>query len=100
MINNLQLKIITNMQYPINYDFKENWKTKIVPHLDNPQVKKALRAGINDYLSGFPGNSKYKRNTCPANYSSKDGYAMLMDRKGEIYMEELLKNNKLPQKYL
>ena len=86
--------------YPINYDFGANWKSKIVPHLDNPKIKKALRTGINDYLLNFPGNDKYKKNTCPAKYSSNDGYCMLMDRKGEMYIEELAKNNKLPKKYL
>ena len=88
------------MQYPTNYDFGTNWKSKIVPYLDDPRVKKALQKGVNSYLSNWPGNKKYKANTPPANYSSKDCYCMLMDRKEEIYMEELRKSNKLPKEYL
>lgn len=88
------------MQYPINYDFGANWKSKIVPHLDDPRIKKALQVGIDHYLSGFPFKRKYKKNTCPANYSSRDHYCMLMDRKGEIYINKLEKEGKLPKKYM
>jgi hypothetical protein len=88
------------MQYPTNYDFGANWRPKIVPYLDDSRVKKALRTGINSYLSNFPGNKKYKKNTTPANYSSKDAHCMLMDRKCKIYMEELEKSNLLPKEYI
>lgn len=88
------------MQYPINYDFGANWKSNIVPYLDNPIIKKAIRVGINDYLYGFPGNKKYKANTCPADYSSRDGYDMSMCRKFDIYLEKLEKEGKLPKKYV
>ena len=86
--------------HPMNYDFGSNWNTKIKPFLDHPQIKQALRNGINGYLSLFPTRERYKVNTCPANYSSKDGYAMLMMRKDENLLEELRKANRLPQKYL
>lgn len=88
------------MQYPINYDFGANWVEKIVPHLDDPRIKKALRVGINDYLSLYPGNKKYKANTCPATYSSRDGYCMLMDRKSKNYIKQLKRDGKLPKKYI
>lgn len=88
------------MAYPINYDFSANWTTKIKPLLDNAEVQKALTKGINKYLANFPSKNKYKKNTCPANYSSKDGYAMLMDRKREELMKKLKDTNQLPKKYL
>lgn len=87
------------MQYPINYDFSK-WREEVVPHLDNPKILNAIRKGINDYLEGFPGNKKYKRNTCPANYSSRDYHCMLIDRKAELYMKQLEIEGKLPKKYL
>lgn len=31
------------MNYPVNYDFGKNWNDKIVPILDDPKVKKALK---------------------------------------------------------
>lgn len=88
------------MIYPTNYDFGANWKSKIVPHLDDPRIQKSLQIGIDHYLSGFPSNEKYKENTCPANYSSNDCYAMLMDKKGEIYLDSLAKEGKLPKEYI
>ena len=88
------------MLYPVNYDFGANWKTKIVPHLDKLKVKKAVRDGVNGYLSCWDNKDRYKANTCPANYSSKDGYAMLMMRKGDLYFEQLEKEGKLPKKYV
>ena len=87
------------MNYPTNYDFAKNWKTKIVPHLDKPKVKKAYTEGVNDYLSTFPSNEKYKPNTPPADYSSNDWYCMLMERRGKIKLKELKANNQLPQEY-
>ena len=88
------------MQYPINYDFGKNWKSKIVPHLDDPRIQKSLQMGIDHYLSQFPSNDKYKENTCPANYSSRDGYAMLIDKKAKIYLDNMKKEGKLPKKYV
>ena len=88
------------MKYPINYDFGLNWHSNVVPHLNNPTVKKSLQIGIDHYLSGFPGNAKYKLDTCPATYSSNDCHAMLMSRKCEIYMDTLEKQGKLPKEYM
>lgn len=88
------------MIYPINYDFSKNWDTKIKPFLDDPKVIRALTRGVNGYLANWPNQKKYKKNTCPANYSSKDGYMMLMDRKRELKMKELRKAKQLPQDFL
>ena len=87
------------MNYPINYEFGKNWDTKIKPFLDNPKIKKAIRKGVNDYLSIFPINKRYKNNSCPAIYSSNDSYAIIIDRKEEILMEKLRKNNLLPKQF-
>lgn len=89
------------MEYPLNYKFGENWQSTIVPHLDNPRVLRSLQRGIDDYMKNFPTCGKrYKKDTCPANYSSLDKYYMLMDRKCRIYIKELKKNGKLPQEYI
>jgi len=88
------------MPYPINYDFGKNWKTKIKPHLDNPKVKKAIRKGINSYLKIFPTNRKYKSNTIPATYSSRDGYVEILCRKEDELLKELREAELLPKKFL
>lgn len=88
------------MKYPINYDFGTNWDTKIKPVLDNPILLTALKKGVDDYLSNYPRKRKYKKNTCPASYSSTDGYYMLMERKREELLEQLRKEKKLPKKFL
>src|SRR5438094_804228 len=88
------------MKYPINYDFGKNWETKIKPFLDHPLIKKAIRKGVNDYLSNFPTKKRYKKNTPPADYSSKDAYAMIMDRKRKNLFKKLKESNKISKEYL
>lgn len=85
---------------PMNYDFGKNWKTKIKPVLDDPKIKRALKAGMDSYLSDFPGKRKYKANTCPATYSSKDAYCELIERKHCNIMKDLRKSGHLPREYL
>ena len=89
-------------KYPINYDFGKNWTSKIVPFLKHEKILKAIKEGVNDYLSMFPAcEEKYKKNTAPACYSSMDWYdCILMDRKREIKFKQLSKLNVLPKKYL
>lgn len=87
--------------YPINFDFGQHWDTKIKPLLDDPRVKRAITKGVNGYLNNWDNNTKkYKNNTAPAGYSSKDGYWMLMDRQRDLKMEQLHREDKLPQEYL
>jgi hypothetical protein len=76
-------------EYPINYDFGKNWQTVIKPFLDNPIILRAIRRGVNDYLSGYPTQKRYKKNTCPASYSSSDCYYMLMDRRQEEMIKKM-----------
>lgn len=90
----------SKISYPVNYDFGTNWDTKIKPFLDHPKIKRAIRKGVNDYLSMFPTNERYKENTVPAYYSSKDGHMTLMDRKSEELFDVLRKLNLLPKKLL
>ena len=88
------------MNFSINYDFKANWDTEIKPLLDNKKVKASITRGVNKYLNNFDNNTtKYKKNTVPASYSSKDGYYMLMCKKEDILMEQLKKDKLLPKKY-
>lgn len=84
------------MNYPQNYDFKMNWKTKIVPHLDNQKLLKAIRNGVNNYSQV----RRYRKNIAPAYYSSNDYYYTLMNRKEELIIEKLRNENKLPPIYI
>ena len=88
------------MIYPINYDFGKNWDTKVKPFLEHPKIKKAIVKGVNSYLSIFPNNHKYKKNTPPAQYSSKDWYVTIRDRQEEIIMEKLRTSNQLSKEFL
>jgi hypothetical protein len=86
------------MQGPCNYDFGAYWETEIVPHLDNPKIQKAIRDGVNWYLkeSRQP-HLRYKKNTAPASYSSRDGYArLIMGRREDQLEDDLRKRGKLP----
>ncbi len=88
-------------KYPQNYDFGNNWKSKIVPHLDDPKIKKAIKDGINSYLRNFPKCTKTYSNTrSPASYSSKDGYDTLMTRKKERLIETLKADGLVPKEYI
>lgn len=84
------------MNYPINFDFGKHWKSKIVPHLDNPKLLKSIRDGVNNYSS----IKRYRKNTPPALYSSVDTYSRLMEQKEKRIIQQLRKDNKLPTRYL
>lgn len=86
-------------KYPVNYDFGKNWKTEIVPLLETPEVLKAIRKGVNDYLKRTGGTKKYVKNTPPARYSSGDGYATFMDKKMENLIYQLRQENNLPKAF-
>ena len=89
------------MPYPINYDFGNNWNKKIVPHLNNPKIKAAIKEGINDYLDQFPlCKKRYKPNTAPADYSSRDAYMTTLDEKWERMFWALRENNMVPKNIL
>ena len=89
------------MNYPINYDFGKNWKTKIVPHLHNKKLLKSIHDGVNDYLDSYPGNkTKYRKNTAPASYCSSYGYFNMMERKKDNIIDKLRKEDKLSIRYL
>jgi hypothetical protein len=67
--------------YPKNFDFGKYWKTKIVPHLDNPEIQKAIRDTIifSDHYSGktYPEYCPYSAHITPVWYWS------VMDRRIE-----------------
>ncbi len=70
-----------------NYDFGAHWTTRIVPHLDSPAMQRAVRECAESYLATFPDCGRgYEPNTPLAQYSSRDYYCMLMERKGDLYM--------------
>ena len=88
------------MKYPINYDFGNKWDTDVVPHLSNPKIKKAIAKGVKSYLSIYPAcTRKYKQNTAPASYSSKDAYVSILDKKWK-YMLRALRYNKMVPKII
>ena len=85
----------------MNYDFGANWDSKIKPLLDNPKVLRSITLGVNRYLAQFPTKERYKKNTCPATYSSLDYYCCtLMDRKRDELFDRLRKTGELPREFL
>jgi len=89
------------MNYTINFDFGKHWKTAIVQYLDNPELLKSVRDGVNNYLLiVLAKNKKYKKGTPPAMYSSDDHYSNLMERKQLDFIHQLVKENKMPTNYL
>jgi hypothetical protein len=89
-----------NPVIPVNYDFGKHWNTKIVPLLDHPAIKKAIKAGVNSYLLSVPTREKYQRDTPPARYATADWYDSLMMRKRDHLLEKLRQEGKLPAEYL
>ena len=88
------------MLYPINFDFGNNWRKKIAPHLDHPKIKSAIRKGVNAYFESAGLPNKYKPNTPPAIYSSKDGYVVWLMEKWEQMFEALKDNNMVPKEII
>jgi hypothetical protein len=88
--------------FPVNYDFGANWEEKIVPLLDHPKIKNAIRRGVNTYLANFPKcKEKYVEGKVPATYSSKDWYCCtFMDRRREELFEQLRRDGEMPKKFL
>jgi len=96
----------------MNYDFKANWKTEIMPLLDNEELQKAIKKGIQTYLQNereickINGNDiknirKYNKKTPPCWYGKYEGIDE-MDFEEELEMELLekgiLKEDKLKPK--
>jgi hypothetical protein len=82
-------------QYPQNYDFGKNWQTQVVPHLEKPAIKKAIRAGIKSYFKFVaPKNRRhYKKDTVPASYSSCDWWASrIWKRESKLMLDHEAKN--------
>jgi hypothetical protein len=87
--------------YPVNYDFRANWDAHVVPHLRDPTVLHAIQIGVNRYLRSYPGSTRrYRPNTPPARYSSRDYYACtLLDRKCDLILDRLRAEDRLPKRY-
>ena len=63
---------------PINYNFKENWYEVIVPLLNTPKVKNAIKKGILGYMNNERcectpklRSFKWEKNSSPSDYSSR-----------------------------
>lgn len=100
---------------PINFDFGLHWNTRIVPFLDNNEVKESIRNGINEFLevdlqeyiedvfsSGITEidishfKKEYIEDTAPATYGEGGWYSTICDERDEYLFEQLKKENKLP----
>jgi hypothetical protein len=95
---------------PQNYDFGKNWKRKVVPHLDDPRLLRAVERGINEFCASFApplergkGHLEcwYDSNRSPASYSwPKETYDAWMNKKLKYKLEELRSLEILPRDYL
>ena len=63
---------------PTNYNFKENWYEVIVPLLNTPKVKTAIKKGILGYMNNERcectpkiKSFKWEKNSSPSDYSSR-----------------------------
>jgi hypothetical protein len=85
-----------------NYDFKTNWRDKIIPHLNNEIIIKSIERGILGYIHNktpFDDDELYevtsfedyfgdKRNKYVAEYSSYDSFVMHCDELEEQIIDE------------
>ena len=61
----------------MNYDFRNNWESIIVPHLRTKSIRKAIRTAIETYIreaEDHRGPDKYDPTLCPAEWSIGDSY--------------------------
>lgn len=101
--NSTKKPVKKTIVYPVNYDFGTFWKTAVVPHLDNPLIKKSIAKGVDLYYEDrlIPIKKKYDPSKpCPASYCTSDAYAALTDRIRDNIIEILGKKNLLPQEFI
>ena len=79
------------MTTPINYDFGKNWNEKVKPHLDNPELKKAIKRGLRRY----GGMTHRKRFIMPVDFLYNDFYYMLRERKIDYIVNRLKRDNSI-----
>jgi len=86
---------MSDIQYPINYNFKANWDKLVIPHLDNLKLQKQIQKGVNSYLKACDSKKRYIKNTIPASYTTSDGYFMYLDELKDDYIDTIVDNYKL-----
>lgn len=95
--NNNQKLIMTELRGPtVNYDFKKNWESIIMPLLETRKVKSAIRRGIKDYIQWYlPHNesNSYRSDVLPYYWARGDGDALMWDQIEEEIICMLEKNN-------
>ena len=81
----------------MNYDFKTNWDSIILPLLVHPKVKKSIKKGVVKYFETGNCNSDitYRPDNCPAYYSCGDGWSNYMSEFEEKLTEKLLETGYL-----
>lgn len=87
-------------KYPVNYDFGKYWDTKIIDLLDHPDIKDAIRKGINKYLKSRGWDGKYEKDTVPAAYTDSFYYADIMRRLDKRVYQRLIEKDKVPLELL
>jgi len=81
----------------MNYDFKANWDSVILPLLSNPKVKKSVKKGILKYIEigHCYVDVTYSLDKCPAYYGRGDGWRCYIDDYEEQLTEKLLETGYL-----
>jgi hypothetical protein len=76
----------------MNYDFKINWDTIVLPLLSHPTIKKNIKKGIQNYIKD--GNcykgTEYNPDKCPASYGRGDSWNTYISDYEEHLVEKLL----------
>lgn len=101
-INTAQKTI--NIAFPKNYDFGANWKTKIVPLLDNKKLQASIKKGICEYIKKTDRRrlvgKKYNFDSPPADFDAGDLYLLIDCEIRDRLIEKLRDKKKLPARYL
>jgi len=78
----------------MNYDFKNRWKSDVIPLLELPIVKECIKKGITKWLASGCGwsNDTYDENRCPASYGRGDSWVNIlceyMNSQTKLLLEE------------
>lgn len=87
--------------YPINYDFGAFWYSHVVPHLNNPLMKGAIKRGIKSILwNVYDKEEDPSKYDLPFRYGVTDCWINVLENRTKFNIEDLRKHNALPEEYL
>ena len=78
----------------MNYNFKENWESVIVPHLRTKIIRDSIKKTIESYIQTAlkpNGESVYKSSLPPASWSSGDSWYCILENFERTKLIELIK---------